>query len=284
MGFSIPATKIIESRHSKRDYIDKPLSNEMKDRIQSILSENNQGPFGNYIEFKLIEKSIAKTDHKVKLGTYGFISGAPYFIAGGINPSIPYILEDYGFLLEKIILHLTDLGLGTCWLGGTFNRSDYSNFWENDQQIVVPAITPVGYPEQSKSIRENIIRWGAKSDSRKPWNELFFDNKFETPLNKTVAEEYQQVLEMLRIAPSASNKQPWRVVKQNNSFHFYLLENPGYDKVIKTIKLQRIDMGIGMSHFEITCKELNLNGSWETRQPDIEVKREQYLVSWTMSS
>jgi nitroreductase len=123
------------------------------------------------------------------------------------------------------------LGLGTCWLGGTFNRSDYSNFWGKDKQLVVPAITPTGYPQQSKSFRDNIIRWQAKSDSRKPWNELFFDSNFNNPLSDTSAGAFRTPLEMLRKAPSASNKQPWRVVRQGNSFHLYLLENPGYDKV-----------------------------------------------------
>ncbi len=280
MEFSSPATKIIGLRHSKRDYLDEPISNELIDRIQSILSENNKGPFGNLVEFKLIEKLAAKADHKVKLGTYGFISGARYFIAGGINLSMPYILEDYGFLLEKIILHLTDMGLGSCWLGGTFKRSDYANLWGNDKQLVIPAITPVGYPQQSKSIRENIIRWGAKSNSRKPWNELFFDHQFGIALSETIAGDFHLPLEMLRKSPSASNKQPWRVVKHGIYYHFYLLESPGYDKVIKTIKLQRIDMGIAMSHFEIICRELGLKGFWQIQQPDIEVKQEQYLVSW----
>jgi nitroreductase len=283
MEFSTTVTKVIASRHSKRDYRNEPLSSELIERVQSVLSANNIGPFGNVIEFKLIEKSSAKTDQKVKLGTYGFISGARNFIAGGVDLSKPYILEDYGFLLEKIILHLTDLGLGTCWLGGTFNRSDYASFFDADQQLVVPAITPVGYPKPSKSIRENIIRWGAKSDSRKPWDELFFDQQFGQALTEALAGEFQTPLEMLRLAPSASNKQPWRVVKHGNAFHFYLLETPGYDKMIKAVKLQRIDMGIALSHFEIACKELNLNGVWQVQQPNIACDQEQYLASWTMA-
>jgi nitroreductase len=281
MNFSAPATKIIGNRHSKRDYRNELLSKELIEGIQSVLTENKTGPFGNNVEFKLIEKSRAKLDHKVKLGTYGFISGSRYFIAGGVNLSKSYILEDYGFILEKIILHLTDMGLGTCWLGGTFNRSDYSSILGNDQQLVVPAITPVGYPQQSKSMRENIIRWGAKSDSRKPWNELFFDHHFGKPLSEILAGDYQTPLEMLRMAPSASNKQPWRVVKHGNTFHFYLLETPGYNKISKSINLQRIDMGIAMSHFEITCVEYNLKGGWQVKQPDIANKQAQYMVSWT---
>ncbi|HOO83909.1 MAG TPA: nitroreductase family protein [Prolixibacteraceae bacterium] len=283
MEFSKPVTKVIVSRHSKRDYRNEALSDGLLEKVQAILSENQKGFLGNCIEFKLIEKSSAITNYKVKLGTYGFISGARYFIAGGVDLSKSYILEDYGFLLEKIILQLTDLGLGTCWLGGTFNRADYSNFFDADQKLVVPAITPVGYPKPSKSIRENIIRWGAKSDSRKSWNELFFDQQFGQPLSESMAGVYQTPLEMLRLAPSASNKQPWRVVKNGSGFHFYLLETPGYDKTIKAVKLQRIDMGIAMSHFETTCKEMHINGSWQIQQPNIVSKHEQYLVSWILT-
>ncbi len=43
---------------------------------------------------------------------------------------------------------------------------------------------------------------------------------------------------------------------------------------------QRIDMGIAMLHFEITCKELNLNGVWQVQLPYIRSEQEQYLVSW----
>lgn len=126
-----------------------------------------------------------------------------------------------------------------------------------------------------------MIRWGAKSDSRKPWNNLFFQHHFGNPLPETLAGDFKTPLEMLRLAPSASNKQPWRVVKHGNAFHFYLLETPGYNKMVKSIKLQRIDMGIAMSHFETTCKELNLNGVWQIQLPDIKTEREQYLVSWS---
>jgi len=29
-------------------------------------------------------------------------------------------LENFGYRMELIVLHATDLELGTCWLGGTF--------------------------------------------------------------------------------------------------------------------------------------------------------------------
>jgi len=35
-------------------------------------------------------------------------------------------LEDYGYLMEAIILKATELNLGTCWLGGSFTQSNFA--------------------------------------------------------------------------------------------------------------------------------------------------------------
>ncbi len=280
MHFSQSLTEIIKTRCSKRDYLNKNLDSVLIHKIEKLLSSIHSGPLGNTIHFKLIEKKDAQAKQKVKLGTYGFISGARYFIAGSIDSTRPYVLEDYGYLLEQIILHLTDLGLGTCWLGGTFKRKDFAIVLGNNPNEIIPAITPVGEPQKTKSIRDNIIRWGAKSNSRKPWNELFYDESFEKPLTVENCNDFQTPLEMLRLAPSASNKQPWRIVKSYDSFHFYLLETPGYSNTIKAVKLQQIDMGIAMAHFDLSCKELKMEGKWQISEPKIESEKAKYLATW----
>jgi len=60
---------------------------------------------------------------------------------------------------------------------------------------------------------------------------------------------------MVRIAPSASNKQPWRIVKIEGAWHFFLERTKGYGdgiifKLLKLADIQRLDMGIAMCHFE----------------------------------
>jgi hypothetical protein len=43
-----------------------------------------------------------------------------------------------------------------------------------------------------------------------------------------------------------------------------------------------MDMGIAMSHFELTAGELGLGGYWQNRDPEIERPDEltEYTVSW----
>lgn len=280
MKFESSIIEIIKKRQSKRSYLNKDIDPSQIEQIMAILQNYTIGLFGNKVEFYLIEKKAAQENHKVKLGTYGFIRGARYFIIGQVK-NAPYANEDYAYLLEKIILHLTGMNLGTCWLGGTFKRSDISEILSSDDDMIIPAITPVGWPTVSFSGKESLIRWGAKSDFRKEWNELFFHNDFFHPLTKEEAGIYAEALEMIRIGPSASNKQPWRILKSENAFHFYLKRTSGYQKEIKTTDLQKMDMGIAMAHFELTCKELRLNGKWINSDPQIiSPEIDAYCISW----
>jgi hypothetical protein len=84
------------------------------------------------------------------------------------------------------------------------------------------------------------------------------------------------------MAPSASNKQPWRIIKgkDQNAFHFYLKRTPGYENIIKDIKLQNVDMGIAMCHFELSAEELGLKGDWSVTDPQIKPNGMEYIVSW----
>ena len=122
---------------------------------------------------------------------------------------------------------------------------------------------------------------GAKSDQRKPWKELFFDGDFSKPLTSEAAEESSRPLEMIRLAPSASNKQPWRVIRKENVFHFFLSKTPGYGSVFKGIDLQRIDMGIAMAHFDLSCREIGLDGDWKVANHGIRLPQGlHYIISW----
>jgi nitroreductase len=277
MKYSASPFELIRKRRSVRSYSNEKLSSEVLDKISDILNHYSIGPFGNIVSFHLIEKSWARENFRVKLGTYGFISGAAYFIVGEVKDG-DHCFEDFGFLLEKIILHLTELNLGTCWLGGTFKRDEYKELLNSAPDLLIPAITPVGIPED-KTFFENLIRWGAKSDSRKDWNDLFFDKDFSANLNQVEILLYQKPLEMLRLAPSASNKQPWRIIKSGDNFHFYLKRTPGYGK-FGGMDLQKIDMGIAMAHFEVTCEYLGLKGKWTINNPNIAANGAEYIVSW----
>jgi hypothetical protein len=213
------------------------------------------------------------------LGTYGVIKGARQFVVGAVVDQ-PKAMEDYGYSMEKNILTATSLGLGTCWLGGTFNRTGFGKKLNLVEGELLPVVTPVGYSSDRRSLIERVFRFSAGSDKRKPWEELFYEGSIETPLTKDRAGNYTTPLECVRIGPSASNKQPWRIIKDHDNYHFYIKRTPGYDRAFGPIRMQSIDMGIAMCHFELSSREMGLDGLWKVKDPQIKSGDMEYLVSW----
>ena len=145
---------------------------------------------------------------------------------------------------------------------------------------MIPVITPVGYAKESRSLLDSVMVMTAGSKNRKDWTELFFDKNFNKPLKKEEAGKFIEAFEMVKIAPSASNKQPWRIVKDGNSFHFFLCRNKGYGSVL-SFDIQRLDIGIAMCHFESMINELGFLGRWNDIKPELtNVENIEYIVSY----
>jgi nitroreductase len=279
-SFERPVTDLIEARTSWRSYDPRPLEDTLRRTIEEFLEKKTAGPFGHRARFRLVVKNDLELEKNVRLGTYGFIKNARCFIVGAARPGFRH-WEDYGYLLEEIILKMTDLGLATCWLGGTFRRGEFGQTVAVTEDEVIPAITPVGYPSRRRNIRDRAIRLGAGSSSRKPWGTFFFDRDFDNPLSQDKPGEYGRVLEMVRLAPSASNRQPWRIVRLAGGFHLFLRRTPNYSAFDRSIDLQRVDMGIAMCHLELTALERGLKGRWEDSAPDIRLPElTEYIATW----
>lgn len=271
----------INKRVSIRTYTDRPVEKEVREQILNVIRSNRQGPFGNEMRFELIDLSELEKKEIKNLGTYGIISGARLFIVSAIEDR-DGAMEDLGYCFEQNILSLTNLGLGTCWMGGTFKRASFAKKINVSKSEIVPAVSPVGYAHHKRTIKDKAIRRLAKSSTRKSWEELFFDDNINMPLSKASAGKYEAPLESVRLGPSATNFQPWRIIKEKdqNAFHFYLKRTRGYERALKGVDLQSIDMGIAMCHFELTADETGLTGRWENKKPGINAENCEYIVSW----
>lgn len=286
MELSKPIVDVIRARYSCRTYEDRPIEDELQQRLSSFVASITTGPFGNRARFELAAATAEDRAALKGLGTYGFIKGATGFLIGAMQTA-DRDMEDYGYLLERIILFATDLGLGTCWLGGSFTKSSFAQKISVRSGEVVPAVASVGYIAHSPRLLESLIRRGAASDKRLPWSQLFFDGSFDSPLSPQAAGAHGVPLEMVRLGPSASNKQPWRLLRSGNAWHFFLQRTRGYGqgrlrKTWAAADMQRIDMGIAMCHFELVSQELGLEGRWLHEEPAIGKPDEltEYTVSW----
>jgi hypothetical protein len=279
MEFQQSVAELIKMRKSCRTYDGRPIENstlqKLDDYVSIISKEANIR-----VRFTLVNDNETNGKPEKKLGTYGFISGTRSFIVGILDKEEKDTLE-FGYLFEKIILFATDLGLQTCWLGGTFSKNDFQHNVNLLANEFIPIVSPVGYKKEKPRFLESALRTIVGADRRKPWNELFFEENNKTPLTGNSAGSYRVPLEMVRLGPSASNKQPWRIIKDQNAFHFFLCRTNGYR--VTYYDLQKNDIGIAKCHFELSVSELGLKGKWQEMKNIYTVSGWEYISSWYFS-
>jgi hypothetical protein len=269
---------IIRRRSSCRTYDGKSVEEEMRRLLMDFMSGMEGPPFGSKARFQIVDLDL-KGKGSVP-GTYGVIKGAKSFLAGAVKNG-RMDLEDFGFQFEKIILYATAIGLETCWMGATFSRGLFGETMGLHPDETLPAISPIGYRTQKPSLRDAFFRMTAKSKNRNPWSAHFFHGDFGKPLGEEEAGRLAVALEMVRLAPSAVNLQPWRLILDGDRVHFFLRRSGKYRRLFK-VDLQRIDMGIAMCHFALASREEGLEGVWEIRPPcGIPLPADtEYVVSW----
>jgi nitroreductase len=277
MEFSDSIIEIITQRTSWRTYEELFLKEEHLEAIQDAMSEKNTGPFEGNCKFHYMKVNALGDGEKKKIGTYGFIKGAKEFIVATTKRS-DYERENLGYNLEKIILYATQLGLGTVWIGGILKRELFEKGVDMAKDEILPAVTPIGYPASRRRLFEKGVRAFIKAGKNKrlSWDKIFFIGNFETPLTNKDAGKYEKVLQMVRYGPSASNKQPWRLLKEGNSdiYHFYIKPAKGYGQ------FARLDAGIAVCHFDLTAEELKLKGEWKILGEYPEKEDFTYIISW----
>jgi hypothetical protein len=289
MNLSRPVTDVMKRRFSCRSYREEPLADIERERLSAFLSSLTKGPLGTPVRFGMIAATEQDRQSLKGLGTYGFIKKPAGFIIGAAAPAVKD-LEDYGYMMEMAVLCATDIGLGSCWLGGTFTKRRFARKISAQPGELVPAVASIGHIAD-RGILEGRLRRMVDADNRLPWTSLFFRDRFGVALSREDAGAYALPLDMVRIGPSASNKQPWRIIQSGNTCHFYLQRTPGYGnsfafKLLGLADLQRVDMGIAMCHFALTTARLGAQGKWVVAEPEIEKpdKMTEYAASWTGAS
>jgi nitroreductase len=197
-------------------------------------------------------------------GTQLLFGSAPHFIIA-ISAERPLFMANMGFRMEQMILHATQLGLGTCWIGGMFDEKRIGAFMNLGKNQRVIALTPIGYPDTSfyGKIARNIIELGAINfGRRKPLNQIAFGTQWGLPL-ETQDNELIKALECVRLAPSWANTQPWRFLVSSSEVLAVADARGKYGNVRQGKHYYRLDVGIAMAHFFLAAREMRWAGTWD---------------------
>ena len=251
-------TESIRSRRSVRTFDGTPLREEDAASILAFAGKV-ENPYELPIEWKLLDRKSDKL-------TIPVVAGTDTYIAGKMRRAA-HAEEAFGYTFEKVVLFARSLGVGTTWIAGTMDRKAFEQAMRLSENEVMPCVSPLGYPAVKMSLRETMMRKGIKADSRLAFETLFFDGAFDKPLSAENAGDLRLPLEMVRLAPSAVNGQPWRVVCCGDRVHFY--EKRGKGMASDAWDIQKVDMGIALCHFELGAVESGLRPVLYAEDPGI---------------
>ncbi len=252
--FIFPVKSTVEERKSIRTYLSDPITEEDREKISAYIDYLSSAPSPFECKIRIRIFDVNKEINSKDLGTYGVIKNARTYLGVAAEKS-PIAMQAVGYSFEKLVLYAQSIGLGTCWLGGTFNRGEFAKAMQIEENEFFPIASPIGYPAPKNHTINKVMRMAIKADKRKEWDKLFFDGDFSKPLTKEEAGKWAYPLEMVRLAPSAANKQPWRIVRQGNMWHFFEKKEMSSENDI-----QRLDVGIALCHFELAAKEKGMKG------------------------
>ncbi len=262
----------IKKRKSCRTFNNELLHPADKIELESFIIENSKCPDNEIISFRIFEKNA---ENKIMKLNYGTIVGHKTYLVGKSKSTLTSRVN-YGYLMEKAVLKATEMNISTCWIG--YFDSGYFTDIVTENGFEIPSIVILGYPEEKTTFFDKVTRYGVKASRRLSWNKLFFNYKLKTPLEQDSVNKYSDSLEMVRLAPSAGNTQPWRIYYDDivNEFHFF--KTP-INKKYEEKGLHDIDMGIALCHFELTSLYNGLSGRWIKQNIDSRDDL-QYIMTW----
>lgn len=206
---------VIEMRHSVRSYSRYTLAESDVEKLENLFSR-----------LPSIDQAL-KLSWKLK--TSSPVGSAKLYAP--LAESHPGAWVEYGFQGEALVLKLTQAGFGTCWIavGGATEKNS-------------PAVIVFG-KEAKTGLAAFVTGAFLRARRRKDLNDLLASGS-DYPTS-----EERRVLEAMRAAPSAVNKQPWRfTVRGENAVE---VKRTGGHPV-----WTYLDLGIVLCHGYLTALEV----------------------------
>lgn len=259
---------LIRRRHSVRTFSGLPMDSDMENAVETLIAG-----MSNQFGANPIVKAVTTGPTSIQApGTYGVIKNARNYLLMAYGEEQTDALAA-GFAMERIVLGATDLGLGTCWMGGTFKSGDFSRMVTFPNNLNLKIVIPIGIPAERPRLMERIGKKLMGSIGRRPFGSMFFNGDFSTPLHPAPT-AVCEALEMMQLAPSSLNSQPWRAVADGTDIHFYKKDG----------KFSALDCGIGLCHFSLSMESQGATGKWyHTGDHPDAPKGISYLVSFRIN-
>lgn len=206
----------IKSRHSVRQYKDMPISEDLRSKMDELISGCNEE---SGLHIQLITEDPECFD--TFLAHYGKFRNAKNYIALVGPKNLQDLEERCGYYGQKLVLAAQMMGLNTCWVAGTYGRGRCRAEISSDNKLV--CVIAVGYGEND----------GVKHRSR-PLSKLCSVKEGDMPA------WFRNGVKAAMMAPTAMNQQKFRISLEDGE----AMITPGKGPMTK------IDLGIVSYNFE----------------------------------
>jgi len=147
-------------------------------------------------------------------------------------------LQNIGYIGEQLDLYLVSKNIGTLWFGiGKVEEKQLDGL----DFVIMIAIAKV---DQDNKFRKNMYK-----SKRKELSEIWNGN------------DYLDIANIVRFAPSACNTQPWIVDSKEDELKVYRYKKPGKRGIMpvdKVIYYNQIDIGIFLCFLELCLNKNNI--------------------------
>lgn len=214
----------IENRVSRRKFEKETITDWKKENIISFINQLNEE---SGLTMTFMEDGSSAFGKLRK--SYGLFTNVRSLILMKGKKGDKDLKEKIGYYGEDLVLAITDLGLGTCWVGGTFDKDELTI----DSGEELACVVVVGKVTVT-SLTEKIVRSATHRKVKSMEERITSDQ----PLPQWVQNGMKAVL----FAPSAKNTQKVMFKYENNILSAQIANNYSMDM---------IDLGIAKKHFEI---------------------------------
>ncbi len=166
--------------------------------------------------------------------SYGMFTGVRTIIALKGKAADPHLKEKAGYYGELAVLEATRLGLGTCWVGGTFDKGSTLFSLKKDESLV--CVITVGLTPKEQTAHEKIIY--TLAHGRPKALERLYHAEGEPPA------WFLTGVKAAALAPSAANTQPVRFRYSAEGASASVLDTGGF---------RLVDLGIAKAHFALAA-------------------------------
>lgn len=228
IDFDTTYQQVIASRHSVRAYVDRPVEEETRSKLERLVEEANSDAS---LSMQLVWDEPEAFGRSM-MAHYGKFSGVRNYLAlvGPRGGDTKFWLGYHG---ERLVLEAQRLGLNSCWVGLTYSKRHSDVVIGPGEKIY--GVIALGYgAEQGKAHRSKAPRKVAADYDKAP-------------------EWYRRAVDWALLAPTAMNQQKFSFVYLGEVVD---VENPR--QTVDAVHLSTsagffttMDMGIARLHFEL---------------------------------